>query len=252
MTQRPHDWFVEHRVDFAARVLDAEDEATFQQHLPTCAECRAAVDDASAGLGWLSMGVTPIAPRPGLTTRIVRDVVPARRARWRTAVPWLAAASAALVLAGGWWRSARDLDALRRERTLLAERMAARDSAFMAVSDTLSVIRRASRVLHTAVRMGDVQGTLTILDDPVTHRWRVLVSGLPPAPAGERYAFWFVCEDGMVRGAEVLPQAVGGAQLTLGMPERGGRVMGAELTMEKVSTVSGPATTMTLAKVMLN
>ncbi|MCU0650001.1 MAG: anti-sigma factor [Gemmatimonadaceae bacterium] len=252
MTTTPHDWYVEHRADFASRLLDEADEAAFRRHLATCSECRKAIDDASVALGWLSIGVAPVAPRPGFTQQIVRELTPPRGSGRGAWAPWLAAASAVVLLGGGWWRSARDVTAMRDAVAAMAAQSAQRDTQLVALNDTLSIVRRASRVLHAPVRMGTMTGSLTILDDPVSHRWRVFVTGLPPAAPGERYAFWFVCEDGMVRGADVTPQAVGGAQLTLGMPERGGRVMGAELTMERVQQTAATTTSMTLAKVMID
>jgi len=30
----------------------------------------------------------------------------------------------------------------------------------------------------------------------------VVIHDLPQLPPGERYQFWFICDDGMVRGAE--------------------------------------------------
>jgi hypothetical protein len=106
-------------------------------------------------------------------------------------------------------------------------------------------------VFHASVKMHDHVGTLTILDDPVTHRWQVIVAGLPPAPPGERYQFWFITEDGMVRGAEVNPAGDNAAKMTLGMPPRGGAVLGAALTMETATDSVGPPKGMELAHLML-
>jgi anti-sigma factor RsiW len=66
-----HDWFIEHRTDFAARTLDPDDETTFRAHLERCDECRQEVEAIERELDWLPMGVTPVTPRPGLKRRIV-------------------------------------------------------------------------------------------------------------------------------------------------------------------------------------
>ena len=37
---KPHEWFVEHRLDYATRTLDAEEATAFESHLAGCEECR--------------------------------------------------------------------------------------------------------------------------------------------------------------------------------------------------------------------
>ena len=222
---KAHEWFVEHRLEYATRALDPDDARTFEAHLPRCEECRAEVARAEADLAWLPMAARPAAPRPGLRRRIVQEVLDphvSRRARW----PVPAAAAAALLLAaGGWYAGQAGSRGL--ESALAVQRARA-----AALEDTLSVIRRAGRVLHAELAMGEARGSMVIFADEVSHRWSVVVQGLPPAPGGGRYQFWFVCSDGMVRGAEVPASESGPILFTTGMPERGGEVMGAALTVE--------------------
>lgn len=99
--------------------------------------------------------------------------------------------------------------------------------------------------------MDGEEGGLLIFADDVSHRWNVVVHGLPPAPAGEKYQFWFICSDGMVRGATVASAGGRPAFLTLGMPREGGTVMGAALTLEPKSNVSRESRGKALAKLML-
>jgi hypothetical protein len=239
-----HDWFIEHRQAFVARHLEPDEERVFDEHLRGCAECRDAVATLERELGWLGMGVEPVVPRPGLTREISDAVLRPAPASWRRWTPLAAAAGLALVLGLGW-RGAQ------RRAAGLEEQLASSQARLAAVEDTLSVVRRASRVFHARVTMHEHVGTLTILDDPVTHRWHVIVAGLPPAPPGERYQFWFITEDGMVRGAEVSPAGDNAAKITLGMPPRGGAVLGAALTMETATDSVGPPKGMELAHLML-
>ena len=76
---------------------------------------------------------------------------------------------------------------------------------------------------------------MLIFADNVSHRWNVVVHGLPPAPPGEIYQFWFICSDGMVRGATVTSDPNRPVFITLGMPKGGRAVMGAALTMERTT-----------------
>lgn len=240
-----HEWFLEHRQAFVARHLEADEERVFAEHLRGCAECREAVAVLERELAWLAMGVRPVAPRPGFVREASDAVLRPAPPRWRQWAPLAAAAGLALVLGLGWRGT-------QRRAAGLEAALAASEARLEAVEDTLSIMRRASRVFHASVRMHEHEGTLTILDDPVTHRWQVIVAGLPPAPPGERYQFWFICEDGMVRGAEVAPAGDNAAKLTLGMPPSGGAVLGAALTMESADAESGPPRGMELAHLMLD
>ena len=103
------------------------------------------------------------------------------------------------------WRSspvARPSPPAHEGRELRA-RLSARETQLAALEDTLSVLRRANKVLQTQISMNGHHGGLLIFQDAVSHRWCVIVHGLPPAPAGSMYQFWFITETGMVRSVEV-------------------------------------------------
>ncbi|MBA3658620.1 MAG: anti-sigma factor [Gemmatimonadales bacterium] len=239
-----HEWFVEQRADYAIRSLDEGDRATFDAHLPNCPECRAEIDRVEAELAWLPMGLKPVAPRPGFSRRVIQEVLDEPR---RPARRWLmpAALAASLLLALGAWLAGR-----QQSRSLEAE-LAALQGRTAALEDTLSIMKGAARVLQANVRMGGQQGGLVIFANEDTHRWNVVVHGLPPAPAGERYQFWFITADGMVRGSEVRLDPKGHTMFTTGMPPVGGTVMGAALTLEPGGVSSGPPRGPTLAHLML-
>jgi anti-sigma-K factor RskA len=240
----PHDWFVEHRVEYATRILDDDDIATFEAHLVHCEECRREVSRIEADLAWLPMSLPPVAPRPGLRRRIIQHVLDdatAARPRW-----FLPAAFAASVLCAfaGWTAGRHRAQALEAEVVALENRTAA-------LEDTLSVIRRAGRVLQANLEVGGRRGGLVIFADETTHRWSVVVHGLPPAPPGTGYQFWFICTDGMVRGSAMLDADTGSMMFTTGMPKTGGTVLGAALTMEPLDAASGPPRGKQLAHLML-
>ena len=179
-------------------------------------------------LAWLPMGVDAGGARPGLLPadggRDPRPAQPlaapaaARRGRrcWR----W-----------PRWWRRR---SRARHEGRELRARLVARETRLAALEDTLSVLRRANMVLQTQISMNGHQGGLLIFQDAVSHRWCVIVHGLPPAPAGSKYQFWFITETGMVRSVEVNADMQRPAFMTLPMPGVAAPVMGAALTMEPV------------------
>jgi hypothetical protein len=243
MTQS-HEWFVEHLEAFAVRHLEPEEERSFRDHLERCPECRHDLELVESELAWLPMGVQPVNPRPGLVRSMSRSILGERQPAWKRAVPWALAATVALVAGTVAMRA-------RSEAAQAARQLALASVALDAMRDTLSVVRNTQKVMHASVAMDGHDGGITIFADPVSHRWNVVVHGLPPAPAGEHYQFWFICDDGMVRGADVAPSPRNPALLTLSMPKEGGTVLGAALTVEPVGATSGPPQGQMLAHLML-
>ena len=219
-----HDWYVENRAAFVARSLQDDEERVYRQHVQHCEECAGEVRRMERELAWLPMGVLPVAPAPGFVRRVSAAVLD-RPAGWRKRVPWLLAA-AALVLAVGL--GARSRAEGSRVRALLADS----ETRMMALEDTLSVLRSAHQVLQIPISTEGMHGGLLIFQDTGSHRWCVIVHGLPPAPTGNVYQFWFITETGMVRSVAVNVDTSRPAFLTLPMPPVPAPVMGAALTVE--------------------
>jgi hypothetical protein len=237
-----HDWFLEHRSAWVARALDDEEARSFRDHLKRCPDCRAAVAELEGELAWLPMGVVPVAPRPGFRREALDRALGRRPSRgWM--LP-LALAASLLVALGLVYRLDRRVGALEAD-------VAAQRTALAALEDTMSVERHASRVLNASFAMNGEQGGMMILADEHTHRWSVVVHGLPPAKVGEKYQFWFITDGGMRQGVTLEVVAGKVATFTTGMPPGNARVMGAALSVEPMdnggSEMKGPE----LAKIML-
>jgi len=237
-----HDWYVENRAAFVARSLEAGEERTFRDHLVRCSECAREVAALERDLAWLPMGATPLAQPPGFSRRMAGEILD-RPSRWRRLFPAALAAGLALVAAGAAFSARRDGRELRA-------RLSEREIQLAALEDTLSVLRRANNVLQTGISMNGHQGGLLIFQDAVSHRWCVIVHGLPPAPAGSMYQFWFITQTGMVRSVEVDADMQRPAFMTLPMPGVAAPVMGAALTMESVVNHSEEPKGVTLAHVV--
>jgi len=237
-----HDWYVENRAAFVARSLEPGEERNFRDHLVRCSECAREVAALERDLAWLPMGATPLAPPLGFSRRMAGEILD-RPSRWRRLLPTALAAGLALVAAGAALRARHDG---RELRTRLSER----ETQLAALQDTLSVLRRANNVLQTGISMNGHHGGLLIFQDAVSHRWCVIVHGLPPAPAGSMYQFWFITETGMVRSVEVDADMQRPAFMTLPMPGVAAPVMGAALTMESVVDHSDEPKGVTLAHVV--
>jgi hypothetical protein len=244
-----HDWFVEHRLEYATRTLEAGDETTFAAHLVGCEECRREVALIEGDLQWLPMALPPAAPRPGLERKIVKQVLAGGRTRRRDWRMPAALAAGALLAVGGWYLGGSRAGALGRE--LAAERAAA-----TALRDTLSIMRQSNRILQASVEVDGTRGGLLIFADEATHRWNVVIHGLPPAPVGRRYQFWFICAesaDRMVPGAAVAADTLRPTIFATDMPaqEACRSVIGAALTEEPGADGRGPPRGRELAQIML-
>ncbi|HEX9894752.1 MAG TPA: zf-HC2 domain-containing protein [Gemmatimonadales bacterium] len=221
---RAHDWFTEHLPDYVSRALEPGDEALFRDHLNRCADCREAVARLKSDLSWLPMGVTPVPPRPGFSRRVVDAVThpPRKRIIWA----WPALTAASFLVAVGVWRNGRaritELEALIDQRTV----------ALAAARDTLSVALGPDRVVQATIELEGRHGGMLILADEASHRWKVIVHGIPRAKQGERYTFWFITGDGMVHGAEVDCDENTPAVLLLDMPPGAPIIRGGALTIE--------------------
>lgn len=248
-----HDWFIEHRTEYAARVLDADEMRDFEEHLARCEACRVAVQRIDEELRWLPMGAAPVTPRPGLQRRILDHAVgrsPTRWQRWGIPIGMAASLISGVV---GWQVGQQSV------REPLAPPVASTpapqpvpDTRLAALQDTLSIMRHAARVMQAKIRMHGKEGGMVIFADAKTHRWNVVVHGLPAAPADARYQFWFITAAGMVRGAAVNVSPGTPMIFTTGMPEQAhGEVLGAALTMEPTTATSGPPRGKQLAHLML-
>jgi hypothetical protein len=238
-----HDWFIEHRAAWVARALDREEEASFRDHVARCPDCRAAVAELERELAWLPMGVAPVAPRPGFRRRALERALGARRRRWGWVLPTALAASL-LVAVGATVQ-------LERRLGRLEETLAAQQQALAALRDTMSVARHAGKVLQAGFTMDGQHCGMMILADEQTHRWNVVVHGLPPARPGARYQFWFITDDGMKAGKpiEVVPGRI--VTFTTGMPPGDARVMGAALSLEPMDNSGAGMRGTELAKIMM-
>jgi Anti-sigma-K factor rskA len=220
----PHDWYIENRTAFVARALEPNEERLFADHVSRCEECSREVARLERELGALPMAVRPATPRPGLTRHLAEGVL-RRTVWWWRAVPALAAAAAVVLAVGFGLRE-------RAGRTALEAALAERDGELAALRDTLSITRDAGRVVHQDIAMGNAKGGLLIFDDQTTHRWNVVMHGLPAPPSGSVYQFWFITQTGMVRSVELRCDNNRPAFATLEMPKSPGPVMGAALTVE--------------------
>jgi hypothetical protein len=220
-----HDWYVDNRVAFATRVLEANEEALFAAHLACCEQCRLAVAQLEGELAWLPMGVAPVVPRPGLTRDLAANVLHHRprghRRRWGA---WLAAAGLLAIALRLWLHARVEIAALRQGLETREQRLAA-------LQDTLSAILGAERVLQETIRGPGYEGGVLLFYDQDTERWNIVVHDLPPAPAGAAYQLWFLTSHGLRPGPVLQLTGARPTFVTLPAPGPVSEVRGAVLTL---------------------
>jgi hypothetical protein len=242
-----HEWFIEQRQAWVVRALEPDEERAFREHLTGCLECREATAALERDLAWLPLGVEPVATRPGLNRSVVDAALGRRPAPQRWVVPLALAASLLIALGSTWWARQRMIRSTRS----FAQREAALVAALGEARDTLSILRQASTVRHASITMGEHQGGLVILADNQSHRWNVVVYGLPAPRPGEICQFWFITDSGMVKGMTVPTSMTGATVLTVGMPPGNHTVMGAALTVEPMGSAAPAPEGKELAHLML-
>lgn len=237
-----HHWFGEHLVEFATEQLSAEDTRLIEEHLEQCDVCRAEVAAIREDLRYLPMGASPVPPRPGFNARVLAAATGKATAQ-RSGAPWIITALAAstLLAAGLAWQRAGVAATASETVSALQAELATTRATTMALSDTLSIVRKAGKMVYASLAMPGEHGGVVLFDDATTHRWQVVAHGLPALPDGQRYQFWFVAEDGMVRGVPLTRTAAGSASLTTGMPPSSpGKIMGAVITIESDQPTPSP------------
>ena len=186
-------------------------------------------------LAWLPMATMPVAPRPGLQRKLLEGALGVGRWRW-TRLTTVAVAASLLLSVGIYVRDQHQQRGFRARLAQQTRELSSRAQALAAAEDTLSIMRDAAQVVQAGFTMHGKDCGVLIFADARSHRWNVVVHGLPPAAPGETYQFWFIAPDGMIRAAEVHPTATGPVMLTLNMPSSGEQVLGAALSVEPADT----------------
>ncbi len=250
-----HDWFIERRTEYAARVLEPAEMALFAEHLLRCPDCPSAVKQIEDELAWLPLAAAPATPRPGLQRDILDHALgrsPRGVRRWSLPIGIAASLISGAV---GWQLGHRNVTVapapVATQPGVTAPAVPGANQQLAALQDTLSVMKQAAKVVQAKIMMDGKEGGMVIFADAKTHRWNVVVHGLP-APTNGRYQFWFICADGMVRGTEVSVDPAKPMIFTTGMPEPArGAVLGAALTFEPMDDREGPPRGKTLAHILL-
>jgi anti-sigma-K factor RskA len=182
---------------YAVGALSPAEREAFEEHLQTCAACRAEVESLRSIADLLAHAVPQHAPPLNLRGRVLAAAAPpAARVRSRSViVPWLLAA-ASLVLAAGLGTYAFKLQT--RLDALSAELRTAIDNA-------ASLERQLTDVQRTAARAQLVAAVISAPDLA-----RIDLAGQKTAPRAVARAFWSDSRDTLVFNASNLPPLAAG------------------------------------------
>jgi anti-sigma-K factor RskA len=248
----------------ALGALDGDERTGFESHLPECAVCRAALAENQALLARIPQALDRVAPRPALRSHVLaatRPKLPApppRRQRGVAIAPWLAAA-AALVLAFvlkvqrddarrdavvARADAARSAEDAREARQQLA---AASESLSQQRAVTLLVAQSESRVTPLAGQKDAPQARGRMLWSPASRDAVLVVSGLPPAPAGQAYEVWVIGQGAPVPAGLFQASADGSAVFRLPQVAETAQPKTFAVTLETAAGVPAPSGPMVLA-----
>lgn len=207
-------------IDYVMDALDPAERAAAEQHLATCAECRAEVTEFQQLTGALGESVPPVAPPPQMRERLLaqvahtpQDNVRVLRPRRRT--QWFAAAAAAVVLAGGattvalWPQTPTTVSAVQQ-------------------------VESASDATTFTAPMGN--GTMRIVASKSLNRSVIRLSDVSALPSGQVYQAWMLADTGPVSAGLVTP---GQDTVMKGSPNA---ATGAAVTVEPTGGSQQPTT----------
>jgi anti-sigma-K factor RskA len=185
-----HDEMLDDVAAYALGVLPSSDVAAVEEHISTCAECRAEYDalaPAVTAVGYSAEVAAEQLPGPELKARIMRAVrseVPVRRRSFATLPAYLAAAACICIAAGLAWQNNR----LRDEVTIAQRQSAAQR---VALAQQTAANAREQRVLAD-LAAGDARRYPFEHGAVVTRGSRVYVAmhGTAQLPAGRVYQAW--------------------------------------------------------------
>ncbi len=217
-----------HAAAYALDALPAGEAAAFERHLATCALCRRLAAEFGATAGRLATAVAPAPAAPRLRARLLaaaeRDLAPStvapplprvqeqrRPQPWFQrlgATGWLAAALLLCSVGLGVWNAAL-LRQAQTQRALLAEY----ESALAAAAEGRVVVLAPTEAAPGSLR----QGRLALIVAPTSGESRLIVTGLPPAPAERTYQLWLIA-GGLPQDAGIF---LGAAQAVETVPVRG-------------------------------
>lgn len=256
---------------WALGALDDAEARAVEEHLATCAACRALADEAAAAAASIGLAVPLRSAGAALKSRVMasaavlEDIHRPRRSRI-----WPAAVAALVVLGVGAaaWASimqfqVNDLEdrnaAISSDATAQAQEfdaVSARQREFQEIIETQDTVINV--VLQPDARRTELLGTAVAPGSSAQCVWSrehslgaLVVSGLPQPDEGEIYKMWVVYENAPIDAGSFDVDERGNGRLIMegiwGGGEDWGEFLGFAVTVERSPEVDTPSDRMVLA-----
>lgn len=234
-----HEQIKDDLILFAAGALDGADLAEMQEHLPTCAACRAEVESLKADFSTIRRAAAttpaPAAARVRLL-RGVRDKNAGQNAPIWSAPKWvLVPLAASLLFAIGLMLVARENRELRAELTGVKDQFVYMKQERAQAEGILEALRspEAFRVTLSPAAAPSSQPRVDAVYAPRSGRLVVIASQLAPLTDDKTYQLWLLPKTGAPIPAGIFrPDPSGHAVYTLATLETGTPPTGFAVTIE--------------------
>src|SRR5713101_2244712 len=214
-----HQQYQESLALHALNALDAAEARSLEEHLASCAECRASLIEWRDVTGLLAHALTPAAPSDELRARILAaaraetrapqtetsarvvpmPIAPRRSNLWLNLMRIAAAIAIVGLLIGMivFWRRdvrmQRDIARLTRERNRTADQLAREREARAKEHDAVAMLNsRDTKKMELAGTQTAQNARGTFVFDPKTGHGMLMTEGLPVTPADKQYEVWFI------------------------------------------------------------
>jgi len=167
--------------------LDPTERREFDAHVRWCVACANLARDLDDVLGELALATPEVAPPPALRGAILPRRERRSPARWRWALPGLAAAVLAVVVFGLGTQTLRLNEGIAAARSRIAQQATA-----MAI-----VVDPAHRTASLSAEPAAPVATAVVVYRPGTHDAFVMADHVPPTPAGMVYQLWYADAGGV-------------------------------------------------------
>ncbi len=214
-----HQQYQESLALHALDALDAAEARSLEEHLASCAECRAALVEWRDATGLLAHAATPAAPRDEVRARILAGartetrapqtensarvvpmpIAPRRSNLWPNFLKIAAAIAIVGLLVGMivFWRRdvgmQRDIARLTRERNRTQDQLAREREALAKERDALAMLNsRDTKKMELAGTQAAQNARAMFVFNPQTGHAMLMTEGLPTTPADKAYEVWFI------------------------------------------------------------
>ena len=269
----PHDELRHDPAAYALGILQPDERAAFEAHLPSCAECTAEVRELRLAAGALAHAVPQVSPPPPLRARVLEQATPGAarrgsilRSRGPSDPPegaagvilhdqrglpaWLQIAAAIAIAAGLFLYAQRMQARVSSLEARLADAQAQLATADRQTAEARAVALRAQSAMRVFAAL-DV-ARIDLAGEPVAQmaRARALwsrqrgmvftVSNLPPLPPGRVYQVWVVTAQAPVSAGLLTPDAQGGGSVYFETPADILPPVAVAVTLEPTGGVPAP------------